>query len=231
MSTQRAAGRRPKDSSLTRTAVVEAAIDILDTSGESGLTFRVLADRLHSGSGAIYWHVANRNQLLDLACDAILAPVESEAPQLSKGDELDAIRTLALSLFDTLDRHPWIGIHLPSSPGLPSALRLLERIGESVRSFGVPAERQFYVATAVFTYVLAVAAQMTRNAQTAGAAHTQDEWLAEQATQWAQLDPQTHPFLHGAAADLRDHDDREQFIVGLDLLLAGIQPAARTRQR
>lgn len=222
MTVQRTAGRRPKSASLTREAVVRAAIAILDESGEPGLTFRVLAERLHSGSGAIYWHVANRGELLDLACDAMLAQPGAVAPPAS-GDELDAIRALALSLFDTLDRHPWIGAHLPSSPGLPSALRVLDRIGGLLRSFGVPAERQFYVATAIFTYVLGVAAQMTRNAQTAAPEQTQDEWLAEQSKRWAQLDPEVYPFLHSTAAEFRTHDDREQFTAGLDLLLTGIR--------
>ncbi|MFT4306766.1 MAG: TetR/AcrR family transcriptional regulator C-terminal domain-containing protein [Microbacterium sp.] len=222
MSAQRSAGRRPKDVSLTREAVVAAAIGILDESGEPGLTFRLLAERLRSGSGAIHWHVANRDELLDFACDAILAEVETAAAPKA-GDELDAIRMLALSLFDTLDRHPWIGAHLPGSPGLPNKLRVLDRIGGLLRSFGVPAARQFSVATAIFTYVLGVAAQMTRNAQAAAPERTRDEWLAEQSTRWAELAPETYPFLHAAAPKLREHDDREQFTTGLDLLLTGIR--------
>ncbi|SER92485.1 Tetracyclin repressor, C-terminal all-alpha domain [Propionibacterium cyclohexanicum] len=225
MTSPRTAGRRPKDNSLTRDAVVAAAIAILDEAGSPGLTFRTLAERLHSGSGAIHWHVANRQELLDLACDAVLA--ESDIPA-GAGDELDAIRDLALSLFDTLDRHPWIGAHLPHSPGLSSRLRALDRIGGLLRSFGVPADRQFYVATAIFTYVLGVAAQMSRNAQIAAQGKTQDEWLTEQSQRWAQLDPDAYPFLRTAAPDLREHDDREQFATGLDLLLTGIRSGRAT---
>ena len=222
MSEQRTAGRRPKESSLTREAVVTAAIAILDEWGERGLTFRALAERLHSGSGAIHWHVAHRQELLDLACDAVLTEAESAVPATA-GDELDAIRDLATSLFDALDRHPWIGAHLPRSADLPSRLRALDRIGGLLGSFGVATHRQFYVATAIFTYVLGVAAQMTRNAQTAAPGRTRDEWLADQSTQWSRLDPATYPFLHLVAGDLREHDDREQFTTGLDLLLTGVR--------
>lgn len=224
MSARRTAGRRPKDASLTREAIVAEAIGILDESGEPGLTFRALAERLHSGSGAIHWHVANRDELLDLACDAMFAEVEvTEEPP--NGGELDGIRSLALSLFDVLDRHPWIGAHLPRSPALPHKLRVLDRIGGLVRAYGVPAERQFFVTTAVFTYVLGVAAQMTRNAQSVAPEHTREDWLIEQSARWGELDPATYPFLHAAARDLSEHDDREQFTTGLDLLLAGIQVA------
>ena len=42
------------------------------------------------------------------------------------------------------------------------------------------------------------------------------------ATQWARLDPAKYPFVHQVAEQLRDHDDREQFLAGIDLILAGI---------
>lgn len=222
MTPPRAAGRRPKDASLTRQAVVGAAVGILDEFGEPGLTFRALAERLNSGSGAIHWHVADRSELLNLACDMVLAePAATVLPET--GDELDAVREIALALYDALDRHPWIGAHLPSGPSLPSTLTVLDRVGALLRSYGVPTARQFYIATAILTYVLGVAAQMTQNARSVAPTHTRDEWLAEQSQRWTQLDTATYPFLHAAVADVRDHDDREQFLTGLNLLLAGIR--------
>lgn len=222
MKTRHRQGRRLKDAALTREAVVAAAIVILDESGEPGLTFRALAERLHSGSGAIYWHVSNRKELLDLACDAILNEIDT-ATAPPAGDELDAIRALALSLFDTLDRHPWIGAHLPRSPALPNKLRLLDRVGVLLRSFGVDSERQFYVATAIFTYVLGVAAQMDRSAQTVAPEQSRDEWLTAQSIRWANLDATKYPFLRTVVSSLVEHEDREQFTTGLDLLLTGIR--------
>jgi len=40
---------------------------------------------------------------------------------------------------------------------------------------------------------------------------------------WTQRDPADYPFVHQAAAQLREHDDREQFLAGIDLFLAGIE--------
>jgi hypothetical protein len=39
---------------------------------------------------------------------------------------------------------------------------------------------------------------------------------------WANLDPDEYPFTRNVAGQLRDHDDREQFLAGIDLILAGI---------
>jgi hypothetical protein len=38
----------------------------------------------------------------------------------------------------------------------------------------------------------------------------------------AQLDPAEYPFVRQVAAQLPAHDDREQFLAGIDLILVGI---------
>src|SRR5512142_2964988 len=60
---------------LSRERIVAAAIDILDDGGEGALTVRALAARLATGSGAIYWHVADKNELLAAAADEVIARV------------------------------------------------------------------------------------------------------------------------------------------------------------
>ena len=45
------------------------------------------------------------------------------------------------------------------------------------------------------------------------------------AAQWAQLDPTKYPFVRQVAAQLPGHDDREQFLAGIDLILNGITTA------
>jgi len=47
-------------------------------------------------------------------------------------------------------------------------------------------------------------------------------FLTTLAAQWTQLDPGQYPFVHQVAAQLPGHDDREQFLAGIDLILTGI---------
>jgi hypothetical protein len=42
------------------------------------------------------------------------------------------------------------------------------------------------------------------------------------AARWVQLDPAEYPFVHQVATQLPGHDDREQFLAGIDLILDGI---------
>ena len=61
---KKAAPAPRREHSLSRDRIVDVAIELLDAEGESGLTFRALAGRLATGPGAIYWHVANKGELL-----------------------------------------------------------------------------------------------------------------------------------------------------------------------
>ncbi|MFC9279568.1 hypothetical protein [Streptomyces collinus] len=44
---------------------------MLDAGGESALTIRALTDRLSTGSGAIYYQVGTRDDLLDTATESV----------------------------------------------------------------------------------------------------------------------------------------------------------------
>ncbi|MEV0096370.1 TetR/AcrR family transcriptional regulator [Streptomyces sp. NPDC050738] len=51
--------------SLTREEVLDAAADLVKQHGPSGLSMRKLAAELGTAVTSIYWHVGNREQLLD----------------------------------------------------------------------------------------------------------------------------------------------------------------------
>jgi AcrR family transcriptional regulator len=50
---------------LSKAAIVQAALDLLDETGMDGLTVRALASRLGVQAPALYWHVRNKQALLD----------------------------------------------------------------------------------------------------------------------------------------------------------------------
>ncbi|GAA1557639.1 TetR/AcrR family transcriptional regulator [Dactylosporangium maewongense] len=201
---------------LSREVVAAAAVELLDEHGERGLTFKLLTERLKTGAGALYWHVANKDDLVRLAADRVMGDALTGGADAS-------LHTLALAIYDTFERHPWAASHIGVVPPQPNALRLLDRIGTLVAKTTLPPERHFVTATAIFNFVTSVTAQESSNAATAAAGVSRDTVLAELAAQWEALDPAAFPFLTRAAADLRDHDDRDQFVAGLDLLLDGLR--------
>jgi AcrR family transcriptional regulator len=219
---KKARSTQRREESLSRDRIIEASIALLDSSGESGLTFRALSERLATGPGAIYWHIDSKSDLLTAACDAIIArtmnaPMDSATPNA-------AIRALALGMFDAIDAHPWVGSALTRAPGQLPIVRILERLGQEVRNLGVPGEEQWATVGALLNYILGVAGQ---NAANGKLGRTQGidryDFLAAVSNAWSQLDPDRYPFTRSVAGQLRTHDDRMDFLSGIDLILGGIK--------
>ena len=205
---------------LSKERIVAAAIEILDASGESALTFRALAARLTTGSGAIYWHVAGKNELLMAATDDVIARVMTEV--VSGGEPQEAIRAIARGVFDAIDAHPWVGTQVSREPWQFAMLQILEGVGRQLQALGVPEQAQFNCASALVNYILGLAGQYAAAARLIPRETDRSAFLATVAARWAQLDPAQYPFVHQVAAQLPEHDDREQFLAGIDLILAGI---------
>lgn len=210
-----------REESLSRDKIIEASIALLDGSGESGLTFRALAERLATGPGAIYWHVANKSDLLTAACDAIVART-LDAPSAQTTPK-SIIRALALAMFDAIDAHPWVGSALTRAPGQLPTVRILERLGQQVRAMGVPEDAQWATVSALLSYILGVSVQNAANAHI-GRERGVDRstFLDQVSTMWLQLDPDEYPFTRSVAGCLAMHDDRVDFLAGVDLILGGI---------
>ena len=205
---------------LSKERIVEAAIEILDADGEGALTFRALAARLATGAGAIYWHVASKNDLLAAATDDVIARVMTEV--VSGAEPRDAIRAIASGVFDAIDAHPWVGAQLSREPWQPAVLQVFEGVGGQLQALGVPERAQFDCASALVNYILGVAAQNAANARLLPRETDRTAFLATVAARWTQRDPAEYPFVHQVATQLPGHDDREQFLAGVDLILAGI---------
>jgi AcrR family transcriptional regulator len=214
---------------LSRERIVEAAVELLDTTGESGLTFRVLTERLETGPGAIYWHVANKDELLAAATDAVVADALAVEPVGSQASPLDEIRAVALGLFDAIEKHPWLATQLATqlarSPWTSVTPRILESIGRQIRALGVPEGSWFTATSALVHYIIGAAGQNaanTENARTLAPGMDRGEFFDSVSTAWKELDPDAYPFTRAVAGQLRGHDDREQFLAGVDLILTGI---------
>ncbi|WP_204358950.1 TetR/AcrR family transcriptional regulator [Streptosporangium sp. 'caverna'] len=207
---------------LSKERIVEAAIELLDAGGESALTFRALAAHLATGSGAIYHHVANKDDLLAAATNDVIARVLTEAAD--DADPREAIRTVALGVFDAIDAHAWMGALLSRTPSLVAMPQMFEGFGGQLQALGVPERAQFDSASALVSYTLGVAGQNAANAHLFPHDVTdRTAFLEQAAARWAQLDPARYPFVHKIAAQLPEHDDREQFLAGIDLILTGIE--------
>lgn len=212
------------ETSLSRERIIEASIALLDTGGEDGLTFRALSERLGTGAGAIYWHIANKGDLLTAACDAIVAPTLQAAA--TNAAPRDAIRAIGLGMFDAMDAHPWVGSALTQAAAQLPMVRMLEAIGRQLVALGVADAMRWHAGSALLHYILGVAGQNAANTRVARERKlVRAEFLDAVAAQWAALDADAFPFTRSITPQLREHDDRLDFLAGIDLILDGIDSA------
>jgi len=223
---KKARSAQRREESLSRDRIIEASIALLDQSGESGLTFRALSERLATGPGAIYWHIANKSDLLTSACDTIIA--RTMEARMAGATPKATIRALALGMFDAIDAHPWVGSALIRAELQSPMVRVLERIGQQVRALGVPDRSQWAVVSALLNYILGVGGQNAANGQLARTRGIdRSDFLKAVASVWLKLDPEEYPFARSVAGQLRAHDDRRDFLAGIDLILRGIESSRR----
>jgi AcrR family transcriptional regulator len=79
-------GRKSKsgrERTLSREAIVETALRIVDETGVDGLSMRAVATALGTGPSSLYAHVADKDELLELLLDEVIAEMRlapAEAP-------------------------------------------------------------------------------------------------------------------------------------------------------
>ncbi|MEV0589717.1 TetR/AcrR family transcriptional regulator C-terminal domain-containing protein [Nonomuraea sp. NPDC050310] len=133
--------RPVKPAGLSRDQIVATALDLLDAEGLDALSMRKLGARLNAGATSIYWHVANKEELLELAYDAVWGEVKLPEPEGETLPPLLAWRTVVRAFcFDlraAIIRHPWMGALLGRLPALgPNTLGIYDRLRKSFRAAG-----------------------------------------------------------------------------------------------
>jgi len=117
---------RGGDRKLNRERMVGRAVAVLDAEGMDALSMRRLATELDVTVGALYWYVATKDDLLELALDAVLGEVRTDAP----GDGWRAgLTAYAHRYREVLLRHPWVMGLLGRLPNTgPNALALSDEV-------------------------------------------------------------------------------------------------------
>jgi len=214
---------------LSREQIIDTAIELLDAGGESALTVRALTERLATGSGAIYYHVGARDELLDTVTETVITAALATGPARSAATPEDEIRVVAMALFDTITEHQWLATRLTlqvvRNPMGRVTVGIFERIGRQVGALGVPQARLFDAASTLVHFILGAVSQNTRvdgETPNVDPGMRREEFLDATSVAWQELDPEDYPFMHAIAGQIRDHDDREQFLTGIAVILDGL---------
>jgi AcrR family transcriptional regulator len=124
----------PERTRLSRERVLSAAVAVADTGGLSSLTIRSLAQKLGVKPMSVYYHVANKDEILDGIVDFVFSQIE--LPNTT-GDWRAEIHRRAMSARQVLRRHSWAIALMESrtTPG-PATLRHHDRVIATLRAAG-----------------------------------------------------------------------------------------------
>jgi AcrR family transcriptional regulator len=199
--------------------VLQAAVAIADESGIDSLTMRKLAEPLGVEAMSLYYHVTNKDDILDGMIDTIIG--EIEIPRT--GDDWKAAqRTRAISTHDMLSRHPWAAALMESriNPG-PAALHYYDSVIGSLREGGFSIAMAAHAFAAFDAYIYGFGLQELSLPFDDGleAADVAEALLQA-------LPPDEYPHLTEMIIDHAlqpGYDFADEFEWGLDLILDGFE--------
>jgi len=213
---------------LSREQIVKAAIELLDAEGPSGLSMRKLGSRLGAGATSLYWHVTNKDELLELAVDEVIG--EAYVPEAADTSWRIGLSIWANGMHSMLLRHPWVTGLLGTRPTIgPNAMRMGERAVTLLTVAGFEGLEVSHVMSLL-------------NAHALGAAATQNAVVLatrQAGVPIAELAGQLEPYLDKLAPDHPNYDRwrrenggsaldpvkiwDEGFAFGLDRILDGLE--------
>ncbi|QUH00854.1 TetR/AcrR family transcriptional regulator [Saccharopolyspora erythraea] len=138
---------------LTQDKIVSAAVELLDRDGVRQLSMRKLADRLQAHATSLYWHVSTKDDVLDLALDAVFGEVRLPAePGTSWRDDVIAFMA---ELRRVLLGHPWAAALASTRPlAGPNALARSEFVYAALAGAGFGRPDVLAAGAAVSNYVI-----------------------------------------------------------------------------
>ncbi|GAA1933983.1 TetR/AcrR family transcriptional regulator C-terminal domain-containing protein [Kitasatospora viridis] len=214
------------DGALTREAIARAARRVLEQEGIAGLSMRKVAAELDVKAASLYWHVRNKEELLDLLADELLA--DAEAPP-REGPWRDQFREYCV-----IYRQHLHGIRDSAKVVCgrfvlgPNILRLLEEQLDRLREAGFSPEDAALATYTLSAYVQGVVLQETAPlaaAETTGT--SRGEIAAAAGAELRALPPDRYPNLTELADVISGPAMEARFRYGLERVLDGLE-ARRT---
>ena len=146
----RGAGRRPGARQkrraaplLSRSAIVAAALSVVDRNGLKALSMRRLGAELGVDPMAVYYYIPNKQALLDAIVEAVMAEIDLSVDNPADPPETRILRA-ACGYRDVLMAHAnALPILLAHGPVTKAALRPVEVLVRILREAGLPPAESF----------------------------------------------------------------------------------------
>jgi AcrR family transcriptional regulator len=213
--------------------VLRAAVDLADKGGIESLTMRRLAEALGAEAMSLYYHVANKQEVLDGIVDVIAQEINDVVNQIdapAKGaDWKNAVRRRILAAREVLLRHPWApGVLETRTSASLAVVQYLDGLIGLMRDGGFSYDVAHHALHALGSRALGFTQELFNPGD--GAA---DEEATAMLESMADRLPHLVAMLSEIVHDDPDStlgwcDDQSEFEFGLDLILDGLDRMRET---
>jgi AcrR family transcriptional regulator len=215
--------RKPRERvPLSRDAIVEAALRLLDREGAHGFSMRRLADELGVGAGAIYWHVENKEQLLQHVFDRVIGDLPMPRPDQKRWRE--QIKQAARDEREMMTRHPGIAqLSFGRIPLGPNAVRYMEWHLSILRAGGLSDRVAALAGDMLYLYIGAFSFEECLGlAVPTGGDGSAHDFIGQLREYFASLPADSFPNISQLAGELTSGGPDTRFEFGLDVVLDGL---------
>ncbi|WP_353813579.1 TetR/AcrR family transcriptional regulator [Agromyces sp. SYSU T00266] len=212
---------------LTRERVLQAASDLADRDGLEALTMRALAESLGVEAMSIYYHLPNKDAILDGVVELTFTEIAAEAPgrrdEPAQADDARwaaAVRERILGARRVLLRHPWAPVVIDQRKSFSPAMAThVDGIVGIMREAGMSHDLIHHSLHAIGNRIYGYVQELSDDGQAPppGQLEQMRSFAPHLAAMLAEV---AHVDLEST---LGWCDDQTEFEFGLDLLLEGIE--------
>ena len=219
----------PAKTPLTREAIVEAALAVLDAEGLAGVSMRRVAQRLGTGPASLYQHVSNKDELLELVLDRVAGDIELPEPAVGPDAWQEPLKELLRSTRRVLGAHQDLAyVTLGRVPTGANALGSAEAMLRILRAGGIPDRVAAYAVDSLSLFVASVTYEEAIQGRIIGSMEQAKEYVEGVRTYLAGLPADRFPTIVSMADVLTAFDENEddRFEFALDVQVRGIAALA-----
>lgn len=144
-------------SAHTRAEIAAAAVRLADAEGFDAVSMRRVAQQLGAGTMTLYNYVRNKNELITLMANAVVAEVLVADEEIAESDWRQNLRELAIRTRETFRRHRWALDRLDPGQPVPNGLLAFEQWLRACASLEIPADDKYELIALLEDYVFGFA--------------------------------------------------------------------------
>jgi AcrR family transcriptional regulator len=206
---------------LTREAIVDAALRVVDKEGADALSMRRVAEELGTGPASLYWHVASKDELINLVVDRVVG--EIEPPRTDPARWQEEFREWMLRAREVFRRHPGVGaLTLGRIPVGPNMIRVAESTLALLRGAGIPDRIAAYAPDFLAQYLGASLYEEGLGFPSpTGEDLPPEQIVAMIRGYFASMPADRFPNLHATLDEIFSGGADERFELGLEIIIRG----------